>query len=125
MDSLGDILYVLVFAGVIIFNAVKSVKKAKTATKRMPDILGNPVPEHYDDFEEETPVGEHYQMPSPEPVKVAQPAPVREQTVSRKSQAKAIIQPEPEDSQSFNIDFSDAGELRKGIIFAEIFNRKY
>ncbi|MDR1698747.1 MAG: hypothetical protein LBR75_02855 [Prevotellaceae bacterium] len=129
MDNLGDILYILVFASIIIFNAVKSLRKAKTATTQMPDILGNPVPDHYDDFEEENSVGEHYQMPKPQPVKVPEFNPiVQTQVASRKAAArpKAVIQPdEIEEFQTLNIDFSDADELRKGIIFAEIFNRKY
>ena len=126
MESLGEYLYILVFAGIIIFNFLKKAK-AKPAPL--------PKPVEYEEEEYENPFEEIMQqydvLQQPEPAKVVELNPVvKPQITPRKTQLKqtktsnATNNP-VEDFQTINIDFSNEEELRKGIIFSEIFNRKY
>ncbi len=131
MENLGDYIYILVFVGIAVINFLKKAKE-KTATEQMPDFSGNTVPDFMEDFEEEKSIGEHYAAPEPAKTTVynplVQPQATAQKPVISKPKQKAAnmaIKPETEDFQPIEIDFSDADELKKGIVFAEIFNRKY
>jgi len=123
MENIGDYIYVLFFVGIIIFNLLR---KAKQPPKPLPK------PVKYEEEEKHNPFEEIFNDETPkqsEPVKAAF-NPIVQPQVARKPAPKPA---EPsimsnlstDDFQVINIDFSDTEQIRKGIVFAEIFNKKY
>ena len=110
---MGDIVQILIIICIIIFAGVKKlIGNDKKEKKERP---GMPIPQAYDPMEEE----EDYDPPPP--LESAQYPTQQNQT--QKTGMPPLIQQEPDGSGEFNIE--SAEEVRRGIIWSEILNRKY
>jgi hypothetical protein len=136
MDNFGDYIYVLIFVAVAIFNFFNKAKKKAAESASLPQ------PIEYE-FEEEAENHRPFEeIVKPEPVRQAepfrqpvqqpvQPMPQRQMPAHntpqpiRHSTPNMAIKTASEVFQPIDIDFTNTEELRKGIVFAEIFNRKY
>jgi len=124
MDKIGDYIPLIIIAVSLIFTFVRKAGKnaAKEAEKTM---LPNGIPQK--------------NAPKPQVTPRPQPQPqVKAQKTLETSPKKNVYNPvvversvssiqanEITDERRFDFDFTDPEELKKGIIFAEIFNRKY
>lgn len=126
MESIGDWIY-LVF---ILIFAISGMFGSKSKKKRPTVVLGSP--EYEPDKAERT----SWEMPGDadasqsQKAKMPEPAPILKAEPSvgplspRTSVASGNVAGE-EHSALEGIDFKDAEELRKAVIYSEILNRKY
>ncbi|WP_080905302.1 hypothetical protein [Parabacteroides sp. Marseille-P3160] len=136
MDNLGDLIYILIL-GVIavsgIFSADKKKKKEREARKQNPTPAGIPdLRELFGEFEEKK---KNVSPPKPIPVIKEKPKPTPspflltsegDSEIRRKAQSTNSLFPiEEEHFLGEKLDFRDIDELKKAIIYSEIFNRKY
>lgn len=128
MENIGDYFYLIVFAAVIFFNLFK---KKKPEEKKAPPVITQEqkLEEFLKKYTEET---EQKQEPEwrEEPPIVA---PRHTNAVKTPYTGyKSVKRPKSnlqelsvEEEVAFQLDFEDPEELKKGIVFSEIFNRKY
>jgi len=131
MEDFGDILYVLVMLGALVFSAIRKSKQ----TKKRPSM---PVPDRssYDPMDEEPVIEDLRDLfrpktPMPEAVRVKPKEVVKPivNTPKEKPSYKKPAQP----IEVINVDESDRGfefdagdiDLRKAVIYSEILNRPY
>ncbi|MBN2659861.1 MAG: hypothetical protein JXR54_01175 [Tannerellaceae bacterium] len=145
MDNLGDWLYIVF----LIIAAVSGLLGSGKKKKRPSEVLGQPdrdiVPE-----QEKAPEKSFWEMleemqeGKPKPAQVSKPATRPAMKVKEKQRlapspflnneskftktiptAQVTMQEEEEHSAIPNLSFSDPDEIKKAIIYSEIFNRKY
>lgn len=143
-ENIGDWLYILFLA----IAGISSMFSSKKKKKQPKQILGQPDREIVAE-EESVPdkgfweVLEEMQNPKTTKQPVAAPKPKREQkkqqsvapnpfltaekTAGRQSFAgnRLLVPPAKEESPLTDIEFDNAAELRKAVIYTEILNRKY
>jgi len=111
--NLGDIIFFGAIAVAIISSIVKQLKRAKQSPQQ-------PVPEELEDYYQNTEIKK--EIPAQKKKKIVHQQPV----VAEKQLEEFIFEDEsPVENNDFNLDFSDISEVKKGIIYAEILNRKY
>lgn len=142
MDNAGDWLYIVV----LIIAGISSLFGSKNKKKRPKQILGQPDREIVTN-EDNVPDKGFWEileeMQNPKPVKQPVPTPKRkkkqqqvaapspflaaEKTAGRQSFAgnRLVVPPAKEESPLTDIEFDNAAELRKAVIYTEILNRKY
>lgn len=130
MDNAGDWLYIVFLA----IAGISSLFSSKNKKKRPKQILGQPDKDIVTS-EKEVPAKGFWEileeMQKPEPVKQPAAAPkpflAGEKMADRQSSARNRIAAPPaeEESPLTEIEFDNAAELRKAVIYAEILNRKY
>lgn len=130
MDNAGDWLYIVFLA----IAGISSLFSSKNKKKRPKQILGQPDKEIVTS-EKEVPAKGFWEileeMQKPEPVKQPAAAPkpflAGEKMADRQSSARNRLAPPPaeEESPLTEIEFDNAAELRKAVIYTEILNRKY
>ena len=131
MDNLGDWIYIVF----LIIAAVSGLFSSKNKKKRPTQVLGQP---GHDTFpEENTSSGKGFweileEMQNPKPAKqpvATPPAPfptAKKMTDRQSPVGNRIVVPPVEEENSFtDIEFDNAAELRKAVIYTEILNRKY
>lgn len=142
MDNAGDWLYIVF----LIIAGISSLFSSKNKKKSPKQILGQPNREIVANEKEVPDKGfwellEEIQNPKPakQPVatpkrkqkkkQVAEPAPflAAEKEISRPSfdGNRLVAPPTEKDSPLTDIEFDNASELRKAVIYSEILNRKY
>lgn len=124
---MGDIVQVLIIIGIIIFAIVKQIAgNSEEGKKQRPKMNIPQEDEEMEDMEYET------TSPSPflshdlnhySPSNTAEHRSSRKQTHKTEIPPPPPIQEEPGGNQEFNIQ--SAEEVRRGIIWSEILNRKY
>ncbi|MDR1981840.1 MAG: hypothetical protein LBQ39_09525 [Tannerellaceae bacterium] len=124
MENLGDWLYIVILA-VAGISGLLSAGRKKKHQEEIPGEI----------FTEEEPVeNRHQPMQSPERnkrVKKRKPTPQPSPFLSSERDLKSAIQPtlvetEEEKPPIVSADsFSDADEIKRAILYSEIFNRKY
>lgn len=141
MDNAGDWLYIvfLVIAG------ISGLFSSKNKKKRPKQVLGQPEREIISQDEEAPQKGfwdilQEMQEPRPQQKTVikpkkqkkqqaVQPTPflTAENEIARQiaDENRIGIPPMEEEAQQMDIEFNNAAELRKAIIYTEILNRKY
>ena len=130
MDNAGDWLYIVFLA----IAGISSLFSSKNKKKRPKQILGQPDKEIVAS-EKEVPAKGFWEileeMQKPEPVKQPAAAPkpflAGEKMADRQSSARNRLATPPaeEESPLTEIEFDNAAELRKAVIYTEILNRKY
>ena len=130
MDNAGDWLYIVFLA----IAGISSLFSSKNKKKRPKQILGQPDKEIVTS-EKEVPAKGFWEileeMQKPEPVKQPAAAPkpflAGEKMADRQSSARNSLATPPaeEESPLTEIEFDNAAELRKAVIYTEILNRKY
>ena len=130
MDNAGDWLYIVF----LIIAGISSLFGSKNKKKRPKQILGQPDKEIVTS-EKEVPAKGFWkileEMQKPEPVKQPAAAPkpflAGEKMADRQSSARNRLATPPaeEESPLTEIEFDNAAELRKAVIYTEILNRKY
>ncbi|WP_075966699.1 hypothetical protein [Parabacteroides massiliensis] len=130
MDNAGDWLYIVFLA----IAGISSLFSSKNKKKRPKQILGQPDKEIVTS-EKEVPAKGFWEileeMQKPEPVKQPAAAPkpflAGEKMADRQSSARNRLATPPaeEESPLTEIEFDNAAELRKAVIYTEILNRKY
>jgi len=111
--SLGDIIFFGAIIIAIVTNIVKHLKKPKyDPPQRVP------LPPEVQDYFQK--------------VKMQKEAPVQKKSsiisqhdTTEKQVEEPILEEPVVEENDFVLDFSDATELKKGIIYAEIFNKRY
>ena len=112
--SFGDIIFFGAIIIAIVTNIVKHLKKPKYAPPQRV-----PLPPEVQDYfqkvkmQKEAPVQKKSSIISPQ-----------QDTTERQVEEPILEEPVVEEN-NFILDFSDAAELKKGIIYAEIFNKRY
>ncbi|MCU4163069.1 hypothetical protein [Carboxylicivirga caseinilyticus] len=133
MDDFGDILYVLVMLGALVFSVIRKAQQAKKNVPRPGSESSNP----YDPLDEEEPLMEEIREMFSKP-KVPKPQPVFEKPKTEikpfaKNVAKPIVKRsiEPlevinteEEHDPFIFDVEEV-DMRKAVIYSEILNRPY
>lgn len=130
MDNAGDWLYIVFLA----IAGISSLFSSKNKKKRPKQILGQPDKEIVTS-EKEVPAKGFWEileeMQKPEPVKqpaaASKPFLAGEKMADRQSSARNRLATPPaeEESPLTEIEFDNAAELRKAVIYTEILNRKY
>ena len=130
MDNAGDWLYIVFLA----IAGISSLFSSKNKKKRPKQILGQPDKDIVTS-EKEVPAKGFWEileeMQKPEPVKQPAAAPkpflAGEKMADRQSSARNRLATPPaeEESPLTEIEFDNAAELRKAVIYTEILNRKY
>ena len=130
MDNAGDWLYIVFLA----IAGISSLFSSKNKKKRPKQILGQPDKEIVTS-EKEVPAKGFWkileEMQKPEPVKQPAAAPkpflAGAKMADRQSSARNRLATPPaeEESPLTEIEFDNAAELRKAVIYTEILNRKY
>ena len=130
MDNAGDWLYIVFLA----IAGISSLFSSKNKKKRPKQILGQPDKEIVTS-EKEVPAKGFWEileeMQKPEPVKQPAAAPkpflAGEKMADRQSSARNRLATPPaeEESPLTEIEFDNAAELRKAVIYTEILNRRY
>ena len=130
MDNAGDWLYIVFLA----IAGISSLFSSKNKKKRPKQILGQPDKEIVTS-EKEVPAKGFWEileeMQKPEPIKQPAAAPkpflAGEKMADRQSSARNRLATPPaeEESPLTEIEFDNAAELRKAVIYTEILNRKY
>ena len=130
MDNAGDWLYIVFLA----IAGISSLFSSKNKKKRPKQILGQPDKEIVTS-EKEVPAKGFWEileeMQKPEPVKQPAAAPkpflAGEKMADRQSSARNRLATPPaeEESPLTEIEFDNAAELQKAVIYTEILNRKY
>lgn len=123
MDNLGDWIYIVF----LIVAAVSGLFSSKNKKKRPTQVLGQP--EYAPAQEEHTPSGkgfweilEEATTPPPTPFLAA------EQEIHKSKVSSSPITNFPTEEEHAlleDIEFNNAEELRKAVIYSEILNRKY
>ncbi|MDH8702183.1 hypothetical protein M2138_001543 [Dysgonomonadaceae bacterium PH5-43] len=121
----GDLITLILIVGSIVYSIIKGVVKSKPAEDlsktTLPGVKEVDKPmvfDVYDEIEEQE-----------EPIKISSresklERAVTQRTKTTKSSPNTNILEEDTDTQSSIIDLGDIDELKKGIIYAEILNRK-
>lgn len=130
MEDFGDILYILVMLGALIFSAIR---KSKQTARRSP--MAEPESSSKDPLAEDEPGFEDLRelfrpkQAQPQPVKIKpKPVvqtvskPVKKTAVAKKSKQLELIDINEEDAFEFEADELD---LRKAVIYSEILKRPY
>ena len=130
MDNAGDWLYIVF----LIIAGISGLFSSKNKKKRPKQILGQPDREIVAE-EENVPdkgfweVLEEMQNPKPAKQPVAAPKPFLtvEKTAGKQSfdGNRLVVPPAEEENSLTDIEFDNAAELRKAVIYTEILNRKY
>ena len=130
MDNAGDWLYIVF----LIIAGISGLFSSKNKKKRPKQILGQPDREIVAE-EENVPdkgfweVLEEMQNPKPAKQPVAAPKPflTAEKTAGKQSfdGNRLAVTPAEEENSLTDIEFDNAAELRKAVIYTEILNRKY
>ena len=130
MDNAGDWLYIVFLA----IAGISSLFSSKNKKKRPKQILGQPDKEIVTS-EKEVPAKGFWEileeMQKPEPVKQPAAAPkpflAGEKMADRQSSARNRLATPPaeEESPLTEIEFDNAAERQKAVIYTEILNRKY
>lgn len=130
MDNAGDWLYIVF----LIIAGISGLFSSKNKKKRPKQILGQPDREIVAE-EENVPdkdfweVLEEMQNPKPAKQPVAAPKPflTAEKTAGKQSfdGNRLVVPPAEEENSLTDIEFDNAAELRKAVIYTEILNRKY
>ena len=139
MDNAGDWLYIVF----LIIAGISGLFGSKNKKKRSKQVLGQP---DRDIITDDTPqkgfweVLQEMQNPAPTPKPLVEPRRPRKQpvagpapflsaettTVRQAPAQNRIVSPSvEEESPAVDIEFDNAAELRKAVIYAEILNRKY
>lgn len=145
MDNPGDWLYIVFLIVAAISGLVSSGKKKQRSGQRMGQPERDIIPEHkktqekgfweiLEEMQQENP------KPRQTPVQKVKPLPKEQARISKapapfltaESSVAPMIQPtvspeqkEKESNILSEISFSDPDELKKAVIYSEIFNRKY
>lgn len=125
MEDFGNWIYVIIIVGVALINMFKGATKEKKPEMTIPDEWFSPEEEHKRELEKD-----------PIPVRrksVIQEIQVKPQEVRYPTLAsvadrvdKQVVFEEIEEETGMpDLDFDNSDDLRKGIVYAEIFNRKY
>jgi len=115
--SLGDIIFFGAIIIAIVSNIAKHLKKGKQTPQREPATV--PLPTEVVDYfqkikkQKEAPVQQKSTIISPQ-----------HDTTEKQIEEPILEEPVAEEND-FVLNFSDASELKKGIIYTEIFNRRY
>ena len=148
MDNLGDWLYIVFLIVAAVSGLFGSGKKKKRQTEVLgrPDSEIEPEPqkppqksfwEMLEEMQEEKPKAKS--MPAPQPtarpvIKSKEKQPQtrtpflnteNQHPSTIKSSPELQLEPEDENSVMQGITFTDAEDLKKAVIYSEIFNRKY
>ena len=116
--SLGDIIFFGAIIIAIVSNVAKHLKKGKQTPQREPATV--PLPTEVVDYfqkikqQKEAPVQRKSTIISPQ-----------HDTTEKQIEEISIFEEELPMENDFVLDFSDVSELKKGIIYTEIFNRRY
>lgn len=125
MEDFGNWIYVIIIVGIALINMFKGATKEKKPEMKIPDEWFSPE-EEYQREPEKDPIPVRRKSVKQE-VQV-KPQEVRYPTVSSVSdhmkQHVQIEEMEEEEGMA-ELDFDNPDELRKGIIYTEIFGRKY
>ena len=117
--SIGDIIFFGAIAIAVISNIVKQLKKSKQQPPQRQSVPV-PVPAELEDYfqkvktKKEAPVQKKSSIISPQ-----------HDTTEKQIEETFFEEELSVEEDDFVLDFSDASEVKKGIIYAEIFNRKY
>lgn len=114
MEKIGDYIPLIIIAISLVYSFAKGIKKsAKEDTEKTMPFFNSPEILQKD-------------MSNPQIKPRPQYQPKKEAFNPEVERTVLPIQTEEiSDENRLDIDFSDSEELKKGIIFAEIFNRKY
>ena len=122
IENIGDYIVPIIIVISFIYSFVKGAKKKKEAEKTMsPEI---PQREMSTPQVESRPQSQSKIRTQT----IFETIPKREEAfnpVVKRAVPSSIQLEEISDESGLNIDFTDPEELKKGIVFAEIFNRKY
>lgn len=125
MEDFGNWIYVIIIVGIALINMFKGATKEKKPEMTVPDEWFSPKEEHEQELERD-----------PIPVRrkiVKQEIPVKPQevryptltSVADRVDNQVVFEEEEEETGMPDLDFDNSDDLRKGIVYAEIFNRKY
>ena len=125
MNKIGDYIPLIIIALTFIYSFVKGAKKKVTEEELSKTTLPNGLPQKNVVYRPES-------QPKPQPKPQSQVA-SRTQVASKghleipkKNEEQSPISiGEITDNSGISIDFSDSEELKRGIIYSEIFNRRY
>jgi len=138
MEDFGDILYILVMLGALVFSVIRKAQQSKNKPTMSESDKSSP----YDPMAEEEPLMEELRemfakpkRPEPQPV-VQKPVQVKNKTVEKtfsKKTNRTIIPKKTEPLKVIHTDDDDEGfvfdadevDLRKAVIYSEILNRPY
>jgi len=127
MNKIGDYIPLIIIALTFIYSFVKGAKKKVTEEELSKTTLPNGLPQKNVVYRPES-------QPKPKPQPKPQPQVAsRTQVTSKghleiptKNEEQSLISiGEITDNSGISIDFSDPEELKRGIIYSEIFNRRY
>ncbi len=122
MDEIGNYLYIIVFAGIIIFNILKAFRKQQEPVPS-PDFPEN----HSYSTDDEKDSWEN-------PVSVFQREPITyqsmqkskvEPTIKAEQRTQENLLNENEEDKNISVAFSNTDDARQAFIYSEIWNRKY
>ena len=111
--SIGDIIFFGAIAIAVISNIVKQLKK-----REQPQRQPVPVPTKLEDYFQKVEKKKETPFQSQKPI-------ARHQPIVAQQPEESILEEELSIENEFNLDFSDISEVKKGIIYTEIFNKKY
>ena len=119
----GNIIFIGLIAIAIISNLVRTAKKAQTSQPK--PLVGKPLEEAVLTQKQQA-VHKEMQRNKPKPMKsVSVPSPPMFVEGERQFEEQPIEIPQTDAGIGSRFNFSDREEIQKGIIFSEIFNRKY
>lgn len=122
MNKIGDYLPLIIIALTFIYSFVKGTRKKATEEELSKTTLPNGLPQKNVVFRSES----QPKKPQPQVVSRTQVASKRQMEIPKRDEEQSPISiREITDDSGIYIDFSDPEELKRGIIYSEIFNRKY
>ena len=123
--EISDIIPLIVIVGSIIYSVISNINKKtkeQTAKTTLPGKTDVGFPEIFDDDNDD----ENYKIITSEKKEI------QKETIKKPIQPKKkntlpktdSILIEDDESENFSFDFNDEAEMKKAIIYSEIFNRK-
>ena len=122
MNKIGDYIPLIIIALTFIFSFVKGARKKVTEEELSKTTLPNGLPQKNVVSRPEF----QPKKPQPQVVSRTQVTSKGHLEIPKKNEEQSPISiGEITDNSGISIDFSDSEELKRGIIYSEIFNRKY
>jgi hypothetical protein len=130
MDILGDYTYIIIFAGIIIFNILKALRKREKPA---------PAPNYPENHPYSTTGEEDDFWRNPTPVSQREPLfhqPMVHQPMQSHSKVEPIVKKESKkksvdllnekgEEKNISVAFNNTDDARQAFVYSEIWNRKY
>jgi len=123
MENIGEYLPLIIIAFSLVYSLVRKARKKAEEEEISKTKLPKDLPQRDVVLEPQV-----KSMPQTQTVTYTQPSNKKQPQISRaafNNEQSPILMGEITDGTGISFDFSDIDELRKGIVYAEIFNRKY